>query len=410
MNDFKTNAFFSKLKKQLLFIFFIWTIAVLFSLRWNINRHYQTIQETALYITRTAFEKDILYRGWVASHGGVYVPVDAKTPPNPYLGFMLTRDFSVSDKDYTLINPAYMTRQVFDLQSETNQVTSHITGLKPINIKNAAYPFEVKALQAFENGQSEYYDVIEVDGEEVFFYMQALYVEESCLACHERYGEQVGQVRGGISEIVRLRTFRDIFQPQYSRFLWMHTLIYFIGIFGLVASFYYLRINIHKQLHHEKQLLKMGYFDPLTGLYSRSFFEQFRKDNKDREMVSIKVVYFDVDGLKQANDQYGHAAGDELLQRAAEVIRQTFRDDDIKVRLSGDEFVTLLLNAKVGEAELAERINRYIQEDNQKEINKPVLDISFGFSNVMGFQKLGFGLQQADAAMYQQKQAKKAAK
>lgn len=331
------------------------------------------------------------------------------TPPNPYLAFLPERDVDIHEKTYTLINPAYMTRQVFELQPQEDQVLSHITSLQPVNPKNAAYPFEIEALSSFETGASEYYNIIHVDGQEMFFYMRPLRIEEACLTCHIQHGETIGEVRGGISEIMPLKSFRAIFRPQYLRFVWLHILFYLTGAAGLGASFYFLRFNIHHQLNHEKQLLKMGYFDPLTGLHSRSFFEQYRRDNKDRQMVSLKVVYFDVDGLKQVNDQFGHAAGDKLLQRAAEVIRQIFRDEDIKVRLSGDEFVVLLINAKVSETELTERITRYIKEINQKEADKPALDMSYGFSNVMGFQRLGAALQQADAAMYQQKQAKKAA-
>lgn len=113
--------------------------------------------ESAYIQAKIAFEKDILYRRWNAGHGGVYVPVTEETPPNPYLaGIVKERDITTpSGKQLTLVNPAYMSRQVYELAKSEYDVLGHITSLDPIRAENAADPWELKALKSFENGMSE---------------------------------------------------------------------------------------------------------------------------------------------------------------------------------------------------------------------------------------------------------------
>jgi diguanylate cyclase (GGDEF)-like protein len=62
-----------------------------------------------------------------------------------------------------------------------------------------------------------------------------------------------------------------------------------------------------------------------------------------RAHSQVLLMYFDVDGLKRVNDEMGHAAGDELLVAAADVLRVAFREEDVVARLGGDEFVALAL-------------------------------------------------------------------
>jgi len=65
---------------------------------------------------REAVQKDLAYRLWVTHRGGVYVPIDADTPPNPNLSHMPDRDVTINGRPFTLVNPAYMTRMVRSLE------------------------------------------------------------------------------------------------------------------------------------------------------------------------------------------------------------------------------------------------------------------------------------------------------
>ena len=77
-------------------------------------------------------------RDWSARHGGVYVPVTAETRPNPYL-LHPKRDIVDGDgRSLTLVNPAFMTRQIAELAEKAEGVKFHITSLKPIRPANKA--------------------------------------------------------------------------------------------------------------------------------------------------------------------------------------------------------------------------------------------------------------------------------
>lgn len=157
----------------------------------------------ALNRAMDSYQKDLVYRRWAAQRGGVYVPADVKTPPNPYLKDHLRRDVTTTvGSKLTLVNPAYLTRMVHELGDEHLGHTSHITSLNPIRPENAADPWEQKALQAFEGGARDYSEVLQENGRPVLRYMGAFLVEASCLSCHAEQGYKVGDVRGGISVTV----------------------------------------------------------------------------------------------------------------------------------------------------------------------------------------------------------------
>ena len=167
---------------------------------------YSSVREDrviALNRATDSYRKDLVYRRWAAQRGGVYVPADEKTPPNPYLKDLAQRDVTTTTgRKLTLVNPAYLTRMVHEMGDEKTGHTSHITSLKPIRPENAGDPWEQKALQAFEGGARDYSEVLQENGQPVLRYMGAFLVEPSCLTCHAEQGYKVGDVRGGISVTV----------------------------------------------------------------------------------------------------------------------------------------------------------------------------------------------------------------
>lgn len=184
-----------------------WTLAAGAALWWNLYQHEQhTISELAGR-AETLFKQDLVYRRWNAGHGGVYVPVTKQTPPSPYLAHIPERDISTpSGKRLTLMNPAYMTRQVHELmQQEKGGVRGHITSLKPIRPENAADAWEASALRRFEKGVSEVSSLETMaDGREYVRFMRPMRVEEPCLKCHATQGYKLGDIRGGISVSIPL--------------------------------------------------------------------------------------------------------------------------------------------------------------------------------------------------------------
>ena len=92
----------------------------------------------------------------------------------------------------------------------------------------------------------------------------------------------------------------------------------------------------------EAYLEFLGKHDVLTKLYNRSFYvdELNRLERKGPQPVTIIIA--DLNGLKAANDQLGHAAGDALLRRAGEVLNALIEKPPYAARIGGDEFAVLL--------------------------------------------------------------------
>ena len=158
----------------------------------------------------------VLTRQWNAAHGGVYVFASDKNPSNPYLE-VPQRDIPLSDgRVLTLINPAYMTRQIAELAATDPQlhIRLHITSLKPIRPENQADEWETQALQQFEQGQKEVTALEQQTTGNQLRYMAPLMVTSACLNCHAKQGYKVGDVRGGISVALPMTTVEAAMQDE----------------------------------------------------------------------------------------------------------------------------------------------------------------------------------------------------
>lgn len=177
----------------------IWAGAVAIALAAQVVDHRRHGLEVATEGARDMFRMIVLTRSWNASHNGVYVPVSATTQPNPYL-IHPRRDLITTDgQRLTMVNPAYMTRQIAELTNNTRGISFHITSLKPIRPTNTADAWETQALKSFERGLPERAEVIETARGKVLRYMAPLIVKTPCLACHGQQGYKLGDIRGGIS-------------------------------------------------------------------------------------------------------------------------------------------------------------------------------------------------------------------
>jgi signal transduction histidine kinase len=139
----------------------------------------------------------VLTRRWSSDHGGVLVKKRPGVDSNPYLENPDITD--VTGSVYTTKNPALMTREISEYAKIAKGFTFHITSLNLKNPENAPDKWEQRALSAFDHGETEMAEVIEMDGELRYRLMKPLYVEKSCLVCHGDQGYKVGNVRGGIS-------------------------------------------------------------------------------------------------------------------------------------------------------------------------------------------------------------------
>jgi len=127
--------------------------------------------------------------------------------------------------------------------------------------------------------------------------------------------------------------------------------------------------DVTEKKEQRKKIEYLSFHDSLTGLYNRMFYEQELKRLDTENNLPISIIKGDVNGLKLTNDIFGHAAGDLLLQKVAEVFRKVCRESDIIARIGGDEFIILLPKTK---AEEAEKIILKIKEEFAKENIKAI--------------------------------------
>jgi PAS domain S-box-containing protein len=212
----------------------VWTLVAAASLEWNLMQDRSEDLRVARHVALTNYERDVLYRRWAASHGGVYVPVDSDTPPTPYLARLPERDIvTPSGRRLTLLNPAYMTRQIYELAQKSGLPQGHLTSLKPLRPQNAPDPWEKKALEAFEHGEKEVSEVVFVDGKPSMRLMRPFRIDPSCLACHEEQGYKVGDIRGGISVAVPMGSVMTSASHTWSLILG-HVVLWMLGVVGII--------------------------------------------------------------------------------------------------------------------------------------------------------------------------------
>lgn len=134
--------------------------------------------------------------------------------------------------------------------------------------------------------------------------------------------------------------------------------------------------NIDARKKAEKEVLYLSYHDPLTGLYNRRYFDNEMKRINELNCSPLTLVMADVNGLKLVNDAFGHQAGDILLEKFAQILQKECRSEDIIARIGGDEFVLLLPETDLKNAEkIIYRINKAIAREK---IENVVLSISIG--------------------------------
>ncbi len=152
----------------------------------------------------------------------------------------------------------------------------------------------------------------------------------------------------------------------------------------------------------ERKIEKLTYYDSLTGLYNRRFFEEEMRRLDTKRQLPLSIIMADLNGLKIINDSYGHDKGDEILVEAARILKESLRKEDILARQGGDEFAVLLPNTT---KEAAERIEKRIKEKCKKaKIDMIPISIALGrVTKETSEQDIEEVLKTADDKMYKNK-------
>ena len=153
----------------------------------------------------------------------------------------------------------------------------------------------------------------------------------------------------------------------------------------------------------EDNLHYLSTHDSLTGLANRFAFDEALHRLDERGPHPVGVLMVDLDELKRINDEQGHAAGDSMLRRVAEVLRSTFRADDVVARIGGDEFAVLTSGRDAHSVEaLGTRLADAVLQHN-RELDATPLRLSIGVAVAQSGNSIASALQDADARMYSMK-------
>ncbi len=179
------------------------------------------------------------------------------------------------------------------------------------------------------------------------------------------------------------------------------------------AAYRALSESQHKLLDMNRALQRLSHVDGLTGISNRRYLDEYLDlewRRSARELGEFSLLMVDVDNFKQYNDSFGHLAGDEVLKRVAQAVRDSLhRPADLAARFGGEEFVVVLPGTEArGARVVGERVRRKIEAlgvPHGAAGVGPLVTVSIGGAGVMPARGMEASelLASADAALYEAK-------
>ncbi|MBI4975978.1 MAG: diguanylate cyclase [Spirochaetes bacterium] len=150
--------------------------------------------------------------------------------------------------------------------------------------------------------------------------------------------------------------------------------------------------------------------DELTGLYNRrglGLLAEQQMRMSQRKRTPFFLLFVDIDGLKAANENFGHSAGDTLIVNTAHALRETFPEPDIVARIGGDEFIILLIDGQSDLSPIRQRLANNIETIVQTAYPATVT-VSIGASRFNPDKPVSLTelISEADSALYNEKHQK----
>ena len=173
-------------------------------------------------------------------------------------------------------------------------------------------------------------------------------------------------------------------------------------VYGIIAIIN----NVTEEELLRQELREKSITDQLTGLYNRAYFEELTHwEGKDLKFP-ITIISADCDGLKQINDIYGHAAGDQYICFARDALKNALPENAVVFRMGGDEFLAVVSETDEEEAQkLVNKVNKSINKYKNKDF---ALSLSVGSHTIKGQgASIENGVKLSDKEMYKVKKERK---
>lgn len=191
----------------------------------------------------------------------------------------------------------------------------------------------------------------------------------------------------------------------YRHSFWLLSMLFFISPI-LLTSILLFEILLSQWRHREKLIQHLSQIDPLTNVLNRRSINNSLASLDISSIRPYSIVLIDLDHFKQINDSFGHHKGDEALIRVGEILQAHLRESDIVGRFGGEEFILLLKNSNLEQAQhIAERCRQAIEHLQLYNENHQSIPITASFGIAMSEQHMRSQLllTQADKALYRAK-------
>lgn len=178
---------------------------------------------------------------------------------------------------------------------------------------------------------------------------------------------------------------------------------------GMVRGMLLIGWDITKRKQTEEELKIYATTDTMTGVLNRrtglEILEQYFRLSKRKNQI-LTICYFDINNLKDTNDNYGHKEGDFMIITVVSVIKNNLRESDIVCRLGGDEFLVIFIDCPEKEAKkIVNRIDEEIDTFNDKELKPYKIIVSRGYAEYIPGEDITIHelISIADVEMYKNK-------
>ncbi len=157
-----------------------------------------------------------------------------------------------------------------------------------------------------------------------------------------------------------------------------------------------------ERIYAEEEIKYKTFHDKLTGLYNRRFFEEELERLDTKRQLPLSIIMADINGLKIINDSLGHKKGDELIVKAANILKKVIRDEDILARWGGDEYALVL--PKTSNQETQRVIERICKKTSKTKEDQLIVSLGIGSATkTTKDQDIEEIIKQADKVMYKNK-------